>query len=422
MAYSLLCGGVVWEPRLLSDREITELVERLGVEPQSTRAVLLVDDEELNLRVLRGFLEDHWKVHEAFSGAEALRIAEEVPLDVVIADQRMPGLTGVETLTELRRRRSDIAGIILTAYADMPSMESAINRANVFRFMRKPFEPPDVIQAVEQASADVVHRRTIAKLVELLARRGEELRRSLDELQAQQQMLLHLERLGTIGKLAAGVTHDLRGLMVAFRAAEWEMDKAPIPPALREIVTLGLAGAENMVRTLGTLHEFSRTGKLELELQPVDPAAVVHDALAIAKMDGVYKLHVVTSDVAPGLPAVRGDRQKLVQVLVNLIRNALHATSPGQKVHVTAERRDDAVVFAVEDEGPGVAPEVRERLFEPFTTTKGDQGYGLGLYMARLIVVSHRGRIELVERPRGTRFEVVLPAMAEGAPAAARGT
>ena len=400
---------------MLSDREIAELVERLGVESQGTRGVLLVDDEELNLRVLRGFLEDHWVVHEARSGAEALELAAKVPLDVVIADQRMPEMTGVELLAELRRRRSDLAGIILTAYADMQSMESAINRANVFRFMRKPFEPPEIIQAVEQASADVVQRRTIAKLVQLLALRGDELRKSLEELQAQQQMLLHLERLGTIGKLAAGVTHDLRNLMVAFRAAEWEMEKGTFSPALREIVTLGLAGADNIVRTLGTLHEFSRTGRLELDLKPVDPAAVVQDALAIVRMDPTFKLHVVSSSVTPGLPAMRGDRQKLTQVLVNLVRNALHATKPGEKVHVSAEHRDGGVVFAVEDEGPGVAPDVRERLFQPFTSTKGDQGFGLGLYMARVIVLSHRGQLGLVDRPRGARFEVVVPGMAEDA-------
>ena len=146
---------------MLSDRDIAGLVERLGLSPQRTRGVLLVDDEELNLRVLRGFLEDGWDVHTAMSGAEALDIVGQVPLDVVIADQRMPGMSGVELLTELRRRRPDLLGIILTAYADMPSMESAINRANVFRFMRKPFEPTDIVQALEQASADVVQRRTI---------------------------------------------------------------------------------------------------------------------------------------------------------------------------------------------------------------------------------------------------------------------
>jgi signal transduction histidine kinase len=405
---------------VLSEREVANLVERFGVEPQRTGGVLLVDDEEMNLRVLRGFLEDSYTVHEAASGAEALRIAEQVPLDVVIADQRMPGMTGVEMLTELRGRRSDIAGIILTAYADMPSMESAINRASVFRFMRKPFEPSEIVDAMEKASADVVQRRTIAKLVGLLAGRSEELRASLEELKQQQQMLLHLERLGTIGKLAAGVTHDLRNLMVAFRAAEWEMEKGSFSPALREIVTLGLSGADNIVRTLTTLHEFSRTGRVDLDLKPVDPAVVVKDALAIVKMDPTFKLHLVSANVAPSLPSLQGDRQKLVQVLVNLVRNALHATKPGDKVHVSAAPREGGVVFAVEDEGPGVAPEVRDRLFQPFASTKGDQGFGLGLYMARLIVVSHRGQIALVDSPRGARFEVVIPAGADGGPVGAK--
>jgi signal transduction histidine kinase len=406
---------------VLSEREVAGLVERLGVEPQRTRGVLLVDDEELNLRVLRGFLEDGWLVHEAASGAEALELVGRVPLDVVIADQRMPGMTGVELLAELRGRRSDVAGIILTAYADMPSMESAINRAGVFRFMRKPFEPAEIVQALEQAAADVVQRRTIAKLVELLARREDELRASLEEMRAQRQMLLHLERLGTIGKLAAGIAHDLRNLMVAFRAADWEMEKGTFPPALREIVTLGLAGTENMVRTLGALQEFSRTGRLELDAKPVDPAAVVHDALAIVRMDPVFKLHVVSAEVEPGLPLVHGDRQKLTQVFVNLVRNALHATGSGERVRVSAGRRGGSVVFAVEDDGPGVAAEVRERLFQPFTTTRGDKGLGLGLYMARLIVLSHRGRIDLVERARGTRFEVVVPGIAAGVALEAKG-
>lgn len=404
------------ETALLTDREIAGLIERFGVEPQRTRGVLIVDDEELNLRVLRGFLEDGWQVHEAGSGPEALEIAERAALDVVIADQRMPGMTGVELLAELRRRRPDLAGIILTAYADMSSMESAINRANAFRFMRKPFDPAEIVGAVEQASADVGHRRTIVRLVQLLARRSDELRASLEELQAQREMLLHLERLGTIGRLAAGVTHDLRNLMVAFRAAEWEMEKATIPTALREIVTLGLAGAENLVRSLGTLQEFARTGQLALDLQPVDPGAVLRDALAIVRMDVTFKLHVVTASVPEGLPPVRGDRQKLTQVVVNLVRNALHATGSGERVRVLAERRDGEVALVVEDDGPGVPSEIRERLFQPFASTKGDQGTGLGLYMARLIVLSHHGRILLADRPRGARFEVVLPIADDAAP------
>jgi signal transduction histidine kinase len=397
---------------LLSDHDIGALVRELGVEPQTTGGVLLVDDEPLNLRVLRGFLEDRWKVHEATSGEEALAVAAKVPLDVVVTDQRMPGMSGIDLLERLRTIRPDVAGIVLTAYTDMASLELAINRAGAFRFLRKPWEPPDILEALEQASAFVAQRRTIEKLVQLLAARSGELRTSLEEVRAQQAMLLHLERLGTVGKLAAGVAHDLRNLMVAFRGLEWELDKAPAPvaPALREILSLGLAGVENMVRTLGTLHEFSRTGTLDLNLQPVDPAAVVADAVAIARMDREFRVHRVLTDVPKDVPQVRADRQKLTQVLVNLVRNALQATPPTDPVRVSATARAGEVSIAVEDEGPGVPADVRARLFQPFSSTKGDQGLGLGLYMARLIVVSHHGRIVLADKPRGARFEVHLPA------------
>src|SRR5512138_2582790 len=317
----IVCAGVSGGS-LLSDREIASLVAKRGVPPQQTGGVRVVDDEELNLRALRAFLEDRWQVHLAASGAEGLELAGKVPLDVVIADQRMPGMTGLHMLEEMRRRRTDVAGIVLTAFADMAALETAINRAGVFRFLRKPSDPAEIIQAIEQASAMVVQRRTIERLVQLLARRNE-------ELQTQQEMLLHLERLGTLGQLTAGITHDLRHLMVAFRAAEAEFATAPaIPKGLREIVTLGLAGAETMQRTLSTLHEFVRTGSLALELRDVNPGAIVSDALSIAKMDAEFKLHVVKSEVAPDLPLVRADRQKLMQVIVNLVRNAVHAARP----------------------------------------------------------------------------------------------
>ncbi len=392
---------------MLSDREVASLVARLGVEPQQTGGVLLVDDEELNLRALRAFLEDRWRVYVAASGKEGLEIAEAVPLDVVIADQRMPGMTGLQMLEELRRRRPDVAGIVLTAFADMAALESAINRAGVFRFLRKPSEPAEIVQAIEQASAVVVQRRTIEKLVKLLARRT-------DELQTQQEMLLHLERLGTLGQLTAGITHDLRHLMVAFRSAEAEFANAPsIPSGLREIVTLGLQGAETMQRTLATLHEFVRTGSLALDLRDVDPAAIVTDALSIARMDPTFKLHVVKVDAARNLPLVRADRQKLMQVIVNLVRNALYATRPEEAIRVSVGASSQGEVgIAVEDDGPGVPPEIRERLFQPFASSKGEGGLGLGLYMARLIAVAHGGALALVDRPGGARFEVTLPGKA----------
>ena len=397
---------------MINDREIAALVARLGVESQRTGGVLLVDDEEFNLKVLRTFLDEGWRVHEATSGAQALAVAAEVPLDVIVTDQRMPGMSGVDLLEEFRRRRPDVAGIVLTGYADMQVLESAINRANVFRFLRKPWEPNDVLQAVEQACTHVVQRRTIERLLALLAARSEELNASVEELKTHQQLLLGLERLGTIGQLASGITHDLRNVMVALRTAEWEMAQTAVSPALRETMTVGLSGVDNLLSMLQTIHEYARTGSLTLQMKVVDPATVVKDAIAISRMDLLFRLRKVECAVAPQLPKLNADRQKLTQVLVNLVRNALHATEDGAAVRVAAcVAGDGHVEFAVEDDGPGVAPEQRAKLFQPFVSSKGEKGLGMGLYMAKLIVESHHGRIRLAERPRGARFEVVLPSL-----------
>jgi two-component system, response regulator PhcR len=399
---------------LIDDREIAALVERMGVESQRTGGVLLVDDEEFNLKVLRSFLDEAWHVHEATSGAQALAIAAEAPLDVIVTDQRMPGMTGVDLLEEFRRRRPDLAGIVLTGYADMHVLESAINRANVFRFLRKPWEPGDVLQAVEQACTQVVQRRTIERLLALLARRTDELHATVEELKTHQQLLLGLERLGTIGQLASGITHDLRNVMVALRTAEWEMAQTAVSPGLRETMTVGLSGVDNLLSMLQTIHEYARTGSLTLQMKSIDPATVVKDAIAISRMDLLFRLRKVECAVAPELPRLQADRQKLTQVLVNLVRNALHATEDGAAVRVAARAIEGQVEFAVEDDGPGVAPEQRAKLFQPFVSSKGDKGLGMGLYMAKLIVESHHGRIQLAERPRGARFEVVLPVVSNG--------
>jgi len=116
--------------------------------------------------------------------------------------------------------------------------------------------------------------------------------------------------------------------------------------------------------------------------------------------------------VEENLPTVNGDRQKLTQVLLNLVRNAVQATGQWRHIGIEASRRSDRVVFAVEDDGPGVPAELKQNLFKPFVSTKGEGGMGMGLYMAKLIIDSHQGEIAVVDRPQGgARFEVRLSPM-----------
>ena len=160
----------------MSEASVRALLQRFEVGESLTRGVLLVDDEQPNLDVLGSFLEADYEVYTATSGAQALRIAASTPIDVVVTDQRMPEMTGIELLEQLRQIKPDVAGIVLTAYTDTSALISAINQAQVFRFLKKPWQAEDVFEALAQASRMVYQERAIQHLVERLetkADRGE---------------------------------------------------------------------------------------------------------------------------------------------------------------------------------------------------------------------------------------------------------
>ncbi len=401
------------------DEGLKALVAHYGVGETRSRGVLLVDDDQPNLIVLASFLESGYTLHTAESGPQALEIAKRVDLDVVITDQRMPEMTGVELLEQLRDIKPDVAGIVLTGFTDPPALISAINRARVFRFLRKPWQSDEILEAVRQASESVYQNRAIKRLVDLLARRTEELLVSLDLVEQQHQQVLHLERLGTMGRLSAGIAHDLRNVMVSLGYIETELDVHKASKELKETVHVGMQGVTSLIETLEAMHQFARNKGVHVELKDVVPAKVIQDAVAITRMDPNYRLRRVQVQVEPDLPLVRGDSQKLTQVMVNLVRNAVQATREWGVVEIKAARVGPDVVFAVEDEGEGVPQALKQKLFQAFVSSKSnssanaeDGGMGLGLYMAKMIIDSHHGLIACVDRPQGgARFEVRLSAL-----------
>jgi signal transduction histidine kinase len=391
------------------DAELKKLVAQYGAHDARQSSVLIVDDELPNLMVLRGFLDADYQVFEAHSGPEALRIAAEHELAVVIADQRMPEMTGIEMLETLRQTQPDAVGIVVTGYTDTPALISAINQARVFRFLKKPWQPEELLAAVRQGCESAFQARALRNLVGLLAHRTDELEVSLEKVQTAQDQLLHLERLSSMGRLASGLTHDLRNVMISVNHIERELETRAAEPDLLESVRIGTHMITNLLETLEGMQEFARSGALTMASEVFAPAEVVQAAIAISRMDMTYRARKVEVEIEKDLPAVQGDQQKLIQVLVNLLRNAIQATEKSRRILVRAQLNAGEVVFAVEDEGPGVPSELRDKIFEPFVSTKGDKGMGMGLYMARLIVESHQGQIRCSNRPAGgARFEVRL--------------
>lgn len=227
-----------------------------------------------------------------------------------------------------------------------------------------------------------------------------------------ERALEHGERLAAIGKIAAAMAHEIANPLMAIRAANMRVAlvaKRIGDPELAELAAQAELAVDRIAGFVQNVRGFSRRER------PVLTGLPLRDSIEMALR--MVKPRASQSDVAlelePGDDAVvRHDPPRLGQVVMNLVANAIDAAAEGGKtVKVRVERDATTVRIEVDDTGPGIAPEMRGRLFEAFATTKASgQGTGLGLSIARQIVEDHGGRLLLGPRPEGgTRATVVLP-------------
>jgi signal transduction histidine kinase len=237
--------------------------------------------------------------------------------------------------------------------------------------------------------------------------------RLYDELRASQIMLARSDRLAAVGTLAAGIAHEIRNPLVAVQTFVQLLPERLDDPEFRTTF-LDLTNSElGRVSTLiNDLMAFARPSPTTLDEVQVNDLAeqVVRLLTGQAKRKGVR----LTAHLSPAMPAVMADPGQIKQVFMNLLMNALQATSAGGTVTVTtaAVRGPDgkgSCEIAVEDTGEGIPPERKEQIFDPFFTTK-DTGVGLGLFITHQIIKEHGGAIDVESTVgQGTRFLIRLP-------------
>jgi signal transduction histidine kinase len=250
-----------------------------------------------------------------------------------------------------------------------------------------------------------------------------ELARAHDELERAQETLVKSERLASVGRLAAGLAHEIGNPITAILSFEELLLDGPLEADQKEFVVRMKHESERVHRILRSLLDFARPAASSAVEEPAELPASVHDA--VRQVEGLVRPQKALHDVAieihvpDGLPAVAMRAERVEQVLLNLVLNAADAVPrPGGCIRVAAEARGDRVRLSVEDNGGGIAPSVRDKLFEPFVTTKEvGKGTGLGLAVCRGLLEAAGGAIVAEEGSEGARFVVELPiATVEGSP------
>ncbi|MHB1561281.1 MAG: ATP-binding protein [Isosphaeraceae bacterium] len=394
---------------------------------QSTRAngterkrqtLLIVDDEVDVLESLRHQFHRTYRVLTSPSGTEAIELLRTNDVDVILSDQRMPGMSGDVLLRRARELKPDTIRMLFTGYADIQAVISAVNEGHIFRYILKPWDSAElegiIRQGIEQHDLLAERRRLIAELQETngrLTQANDELARAGKLKTAFIEVASH--EFNTPITLVLGLTELLRLSNPNRSDQEAEI--------LRQIISSGrqLSRLVTSMLTLLRAEDFRKT----LERQPVELRELIGRVVDQVRPFIIVRRLELKLNVADDLGTFDLDADKICAVLINLLTNAIKFTPDGGQIELVARvTAEDEAEIAVEDRGIGLEPQALAHLFQPFFTqfdpsrhSSGDFGFckrglGLGLCIAKQFVDLHGGRIfaeSLAEG--GTQVTVILP-------------
>ncbi|APQ12999.1 ATPase [Pseudomonas oryzihabitans] len=237
----------------------------------------------------------------------------------------------------------------------------------------------------------------------------------ISETQLLEDRLIHSERLASIGRLAAGVAHEIGNPVTGIACLAQNLrEEREADEEIDEISSQIIEQTRRITRIVQSLMSFAHAGGRQQAHEAVCVAEAAQEAIALLSLNR-QSVDVDFFNLCDPEHFVQGDPQRLVQVMINLLSNARDASPPGAPIRVRSEAQAQTVTLSVEDEGSGIPKAIVSRLFEPFFTTKDPgKGTGLGLALVYSIVEEHYGQI-MIDSPtdpltgQGTRIRVLLP-------------
>ncbi|HEY4717096.1 MAG TPA: hybrid sensor histidine kinase/response regulator [bacterium] len=380
--------------------------------------VLFVDDEEMILNTLkRVFRTSEFDAFFASSATEAMKIlSEKGAVDVIVTDYRMDEVDGITLLQLIKDKYPETYRIIITGYPDLEMMQHAVNGAGVFRIILKPWKDSELKEAINAAfeqgkllqenrllfELNTEQNRELKKLNERLIEVVEEKTREWIDLK---ERLVQMDKLSILGFMTSVVAHELKNPLTAILALTEFISKSldknsQIYADVKDVETAALRCKDIINRYL----KFS-SSSMNNEKSLLDIKDVIINAINMMKPVLAKRRQAIEIDVADTIP-VKGNFNNLMQVFLNLIRNSMEAMKDGGLIQISNKNGNGSVIVQFSDNGCGIPPEIKDKVFSPFFTTKKD-GTGLGLCIVKNIIEEHGGDIKISSDGKtGTTFTI----------------
>jgi len=399
------------------------------------RAILLVDDEPNLLHSLcRAFRKQPYDVYTARSAEEAMEVMKAHPVDLVVSDENMPGMSGTKFLTWVAENFPQAIRIILTGQPDIPTAMRAINEGKVYRFFTKPCDATELQLTIQEALENRASSQQTQRLLEATAQQLKTLEDAKSQLEQQTsdihnryEQLEHACAEGNCssqsdGELLADMSHEIRTPLTAILGyADLLIEETWGPDSIESLNIIRRSG-DYLLALLDDILDMSKidAGKLTTEQIECSPKNILSDVTALMQSRADEKgISLDVEYVGPIPSAIQTDPTRFQQILLNLIGNALKfVESGGVRVVVQLQGSDHekrpTLKIDVIDTGIGMTAEQQSHLFQPYTQvdksiTRKFGGTGLGLAISKNLAKMLGGDIQVTSSPgKGSTFTLEI--------------
>ena len=376
-------------------------------------AVLYVDDEEKSLANFSRAYGDQFHIFTASSAQDGLKLLEQHAdeIGLLMTDQRMPGEKGVWLLEHARKLRPQMIRVLVTAYADMDAAIAAVNSGAIYKYVTKPWDPPQLEQTLKRGLEYFMVRLERDQL--------------LTEKMSVIRNMMIADRIVSLGLLAAGLSHHIRNSLVAVKTF---LDLAPAKMAEEKSALQGLRNpdfwkeyhqnVQSQIEKINGLLKDLWTASGTPSFHFTDKV-FMHEAIsaALKSFEDQFAARRIQVDnrIPDSLPALQADKPKFYRLFELLLKDELASLPAGSRVTLTAElQKSDAkpeILVRISDNGPGLPQEALRVVFDPFVVRSDTPSeYGIHLMACFFIVYHHGGKIDAKSQPGcGTTFTISLP-------------